>query len=206
MENIQEFLFSYPPHQISFVIGFLVMATSTSLFPSNNDLNMVVAGSLAALGHGNIVLTTIFASIGMIIGESLVFLVGQYFGIKIYNLPFVKKLMPPERYNRIGKMVVRIPLRLILSIRFTPIIRPITYLAFGSFRPGYKLFIKYHAPVAILYCTFVITISYFLSTLITTFINDYKEWVFAALLLVWLLIIKELSRAIRKEAHLETGA
>jgi membrane protein DedA with SNARE-associated domain len=80
VEAIQELLMSYPPGQISLVIMALMFGTSLGVVPNNTDMTMVVAGSLAGIGMISFPLTAGLATLGLIIGETIMFLLGTKSG------------------------------------------------------------------------------------------------------------------------------
>jgi membrane protein DedA with SNARE-associated domain len=199
VEAIQELLMSYPPGQISLVIMALMFGTSLGVVPNNTDMTMVVAGSLAGIGMISFPLTAGLATLGLIIGETIMFLLGQRVGPRFYKLPIIEKVMPHERYDSIGKLVHKIPMKFLMSIRFTPVGRPFVYLAFGSFRPGYKVFFRNHFPLTASYCLTILTTSFFMSKVIMKFMAAYKFYVFGIFFVIWFLLIRSISREIKKE-------
>src|SRR5262245_57640139 len=85
-------------------LGVFVGIIATGLgFPMPEELPIVLGGALA---NSNKVYTWIMLPVcivGVIIGDSCLYLIGRFWGTRLVELPFVrKKLLTPERLAKIS--------------------------------------------------------------------------------------------------------
>lgn len=118
---------------------FYVVFFGTLIFcglgvPLQADLFMIFCGSLAAK-TGNDAFTMIPLGIsGLMIGDSLVYLIGRTFGFKaIKNYPF-RLLVKAKHVYRAHRFFQEKGPRLLLIVRFVPGTRTATILSAGIFR------------------------------------------------------------------------
>jgi len=193
MDYVYEFLAQYSTDELLFAYLGLLFMTILGTLPSNSDLTIVAGAVLASNGKFSI-FSIYFGVISIVlIGENLVYYIGYFLGDRIFKLPIYRKLFSQKRRDNLELFVNRYPLRVILSIRLTPLFRPVWYTMLGSLKVKPGIFFKMHTPVVITYNLILITTSYFLSNYIDSYLKDYKVYALTTLFLVWFIAIKKMA-------------
>ena len=193
MDYVYEFLGQYSTDELLFAYLGLLFMTILGTLPSNSDLTIVAGAVLASSGKFSI-FSIYFGVISIVlIGENLVYYIGYFLGDRIFKLPIYRKLFSQKRRDNLELFVNRYPLRVILSIRLTPLFRPVWYTMLGSLKVKPSIFFKMHTPVVITYNLILITTSYFLSNYIDTYMKEYKVYALGAVFIVWFLVIRKMA-------------
>jgi membrane protein DedA with SNARE-associated domain len=115
-------------------ISLGIIATGAG-FPMPEELPVVVAGVLA--GH-NIVywwLMLPVCIVSVIIGDSILYFIGRWWGPRLLQYPWVKKhLITPERLASVEKNFDQYGVRILLFARMTPGIRAPIFVTAGIIR------------------------------------------------------------------------
>lgn len=200
MDYVFEFLSQYSNDQIFFAYLGLLFLTVLGTLPNNSDLTIVAGTIMASLGKFDIIHIYISVIALVILGENIAYYLGYFFGDWIFKLPFYKKLMPQNKKNNLELFVNRYPLRVLLSIRLTPVFRPIWYMMLGSFKVKPKIFFKMHSCVVVCYNTVLIFTTYLLANSIDQYLKDYKIHALVFLFIIWFLVIRKLSKQFQVES------
>ena len=199
MDYVYEFLAQYSTDELLFAYLGLLFMTILGTLPSNSDLTIVAGAVLASSGKFSI-FSIYFGVISIVlIGENLVYYIGYFLGDRIFKLPIYRKLFSQKRRDNLELFVNRYPLRVILSIRLTPLFRPVWYTMLGSLKVKPSIFFKMHTPVVITYNLILITTSYFLSNYIDTYMKEYKVYALGAVFIVWFLVIRKMASMYKLE-------
>lgn len=158
MEALTQLLAQYPEHLHYFVLGGAIMLTAMGLFPGSTDLFILSGGVLSGQGALNTTLTFITCTLALIIGETIIYLIGKNAGTKIINK--VKPgLLEKPRFVKVSQMVSSNPKSVIFSHRFVPALRPYVLMSAASMGLKHKDFLKYHPLLITFYVTFLIFFS-----------------------------------------------
>ena len=116
-------------------------------FPMPEEIPIVTAGALA--GHAAqepnsalrwwILLPVCI--LGVVISDGLLYLIGRVFGMSVLKFPFVARLLPPERLQRIQRNFRRYGVLILLFARFLPGIRSPIFLTAGIMRLSWRRFL-----------------------------------------------------------------
>jgi membrane protein DedA with SNARE-associated domain len=116
-------------------------------FPMPEEIPIVTAGALA--GHAAqepdsalrwwILLPVCI--LGVVISDGLLYLVGRVFGLKVLEFPFVARLLPQERLQRIQRNFRRYGVLILLFARLLPGIRSPIFLTAGIMRLSWRRFL-----------------------------------------------------------------
>lgn len=124
--------------------------------PIPEDIILVAGGVLAGMACGSdftffhalkdcnaVHIMFAVAMAGVLIGDSCMYLMGRIFGMKLLNMRFTKKLLPPERVHWVQKKFLRYGVYFIFIARFMPGLRSPIFIIAGITRrvPFIKFFL-----------------------------------------------------------------
>lgn len=170
-------------------LGAIVFAESGLFFGCflPGDSLLFTAGFLASQGFLNIWITVSVCFVMAVLGDSVGYAFGQYFGPKIFNRPnslFFNKdhIIKAEKfYEKYGK-------KAIILARFVPIVRTFAPILAGVGSMNYTTFLTYNVIGAVLWAIGVPFIGYFLGSLIPS-IDKYLLPIIGGIIIVSVLPI-----------------
>jgi membrane protein DedA with SNARE-associated domain len=114
-------------------LGVFIGILATGLgFPMPEELPIVLGGAMATSGKVHIWTMLPVCIVGVIIGDSFLYLIGRFWGAKLVELPFIrKKLLTPERLAKISENFKEYGVKILLFARLTPGIRAPIFLTAG---------------------------------------------------------------------------
>ncbi|MGW1784381.1 DedA family protein [Streptomyces sp. NPDC002143] len=185
------------------LIGILVIVFAESgLFAFlPGDSLLFTAGLLVADGkwiHQPLWLVCTLIVIAAVLGDQVGYLIGKFFGPKLFNRPN-SKLFKKENLEKAHEFMDKFGPKAIVLARFVPIVRTFAPIVAGAGRMKYRTFITYNVIGGILWGTGVTVAGYFLGQ-----IDLIKNNVEAILVLIVVIsvvpVIIEILKA-RKEAR-----
>src|SRR5262249_29033446 len=116
-------------------------------FPMPEEVPIVTAGALA--GHawqdpGSSIRWWVFLPLcilGVVISDGLLYLVGRTFGLRVLTFPFVARILPRERLERIQANFQKHGVLILLFARILPGIRSPIFLTAGIMKLSWKRFL-----------------------------------------------------------------
>jgi len=164
----------------SYIVLFLVIFIETGLiimpFLPGDSLIFIV-GAFAAKGSFNIFIIYLVFLVAAILGDSLNYWIGSYFGERIfYKWKFFKK----EYLDKTKNFYKKHGGEAIILARFVPIVRTFAPFVAGIGEMNYKKFLRYNIIGGFLWVTLLLFAGYFFGRL---------EWVEKNLTIVIYLII-----------------
>ena len=100
--------------------------------PLPEDITLVAGGVIAGLGFANVHAMAGVALVGVLAGDSAMFLLGHRHGARIMQWQLVARLLTPERYCRVQEKFARYGNRLLFLARFLPGMRTAVYVTAGA--------------------------------------------------------------------------
>lgn len=100
--------------------------------PLPEDITLVAGGAITGLGYGSVHTMFLVAMVGVLAGDSAMFLMGRHYGTRILKLRFVARLLTPERYAKVQEKFSRYGNRLLFVARFLPGMRTAVYITAGT--------------------------------------------------------------------------
>jgi len=113
---------------------FVVLMICGFGVPIPEDITLVAGGVIAGLGYVNVHVMCAVGLVGVLTGDSLMFIVGRVFGTRALRLRWVAYLLTPRRYARVQAKFSRHGTRLMFVARFLPGLRSPIYLTAGMTR------------------------------------------------------------------------
>jgi membrane protein DedA with SNARE-associated domain len=111
---------------------FLALMISGAGLPLPEDITLVAGGVIAGLGYANVHVMFAVAMVGVLLGDSAIFLLGKHYGTRILKWPGVSRLLTPARYAKVQEKFDRYGNRLMFFARFLPGMRTTVYLTAGA--------------------------------------------------------------------------
>jgi membrane protein DedA with SNARE-associated domain len=114
-------------------LGVFVGILATGLgFPMPEELPIVLGGAMANSDKVRMWIMLPVCVVGVIIGDSFLYLIGRFWGLKLVQLPFFRrKLLTPERLASISANFQHYGVKILLFARLTPGIRAGIFLTAG---------------------------------------------------------------------------
>ena len=99
--------------------------------PIPEDITLIAAGILAALGKISLTGAMIAGFVGVLIGDSFLFFLGRYMGPRVFQLPLLKTLITEKRMKKAQKKILANSKFICFVARFLPGLRAPIYLSSG---------------------------------------------------------------------------
>lgn len=100
--------------------------------PIPEDITLISAGILVALGTISLPGAMIAGFVGVMIGDSLLFYLGRYHGRKVFGWPGIRVFATPERIARAEKHILANGRFICFIARFFPGLRSVIFLTSGT--------------------------------------------------------------------------
>jgi membrane protein DedA with SNARE-associated domain len=124
-------------------LGIFIGILATGLgFPMPEELPIVVGGALAGSAHARWWVMLPVCIVGVVIGDSFLYLIGRFWGARLVQIPFVRNhLLTPERLESISDNFEKHGIKILLFARLTPGIRAPIFLTAGISRLSLTKFV-----------------------------------------------------------------
>jgi membrane protein DedA with SNARE-associated domain len=100
--------------------------------PIPEELVLLAAGASAHRGLGELVPMLVVAAVAVIATDGLVFAIGHHFGPAALARRPARWLLPPERRERVEKLLADHGSKMVFAARFVPGLRAPTFLLLGA--------------------------------------------------------------------------
>ncbi|HLG24532.1 MAG TPA: DedA family protein [Candidatus Nanoarchaeia archaeon] len=146
----------------SYFIVFLIIFGETGLVIAPllpGDSLLFAAGALAAAGSFNIAILVFLLIVAAILGDTLNYHVGRYFGKKAFSGKY--KFLKKEYLDRTNEFYKKYGKKTIVLARFMPIVRTFAPFVAGVGRMNYFEFLVYNVIGGVLWVSFFTLGGYF---------------------------------------------
>ncbi|MBM5574912.1 MULTISPECIES: DedA family protein [Deefgea] len=99
--------------------------------PIPEDVSLVAGGVISGLGYAHVHTMFAVGMLGVLIGDSCMFLAGRHFGARLLQHRYFARMMTPERYAAVQDKFERYGNRVLFVARFLPGLRTPIYLTAG---------------------------------------------------------------------------
>lgn len=161
MDRIVDVLLSFSgPTPYFFIFGILLICGLG--LPIPEDITLFAAGLSAYYGLTGLWLTIIISYLGVIVGDSIIFLLGSVYGRKLTKKWIFHKLLPDERLDAVAKKLHSDGRKLIFAARFMPGFRAPIFFSAGTLHLPFRVFLFYDGLAALVSVPVIIgTVYYF---------------------------------------------
>ncbi len=152
-----------------YVILFLIIFCETGLVVTPflpGDSLLFIAGALTALPDNdmNIILLNVILMAAAILGDSVNFEIGKYFGHKLFSNP-KSKIFKQSYLQKTHEFYKKYGGRTIIIARFVPIVRTFAPFVAGMGKMDYKYFIRYNVFGGVIWVAIFTLLGYFVGNL-----------------------------------------
>jgi membrane-associated protein len=194
LDDVQAWIaaFSYPA-----MLALLVVAGFGA--PLSEDVILVAGGLVAAAGNGSLLLISLTGWVGVVVGDSLLFRLGQKLGPRSMNVRFLQKLMTPQRVSRVSHHFARHGVLTIVLVRFCMGLRVPAYVTAGMSGMQYRRFLVADGLAALVYAPLLVWLGWRFGEAVLDDAAATLKWIlFAALVVVGALYAAALIRRRRQ--------
>ncbi len=184
-----------------YAILFLIVFCETGLVVTPflpGDSLLFAAGGIAAIGSMNIHLMVALLIAAAIIGDAVNFMIGKYFGEKLFANPD-SKIFKRSYLDKTHAFYEKYGGKTIIIARFVPIVRTFAPFVAGMAKMDYSKFIRYNVIGAVLWVVLFSYIGYFFAN--TEFVKKNLGLVLIAIIVISVLpAVIEVIRAKRTKS------
>lgn len=163
--------------------------------PLPEDISLVAGGVIAGLGYANVHVMFAVGMIGVLLGDSSMFLLGHHYGDRVLRLRLFRWLLPPKRYAKVQRKFERYGTRAMFVARFLPGMRSAIFFTAGTtHRVPYFKFIVLDGMAALISVPLWVYLGYVGAdnkVLLTTWMHRGRNgvWLVAAVALLTVLVL-----------------
>lgn len=166
--------------------------------PIPEDITLFAAGFLAYKGRITLMGAVIVCMIGVLVGDTSMYLIGRNFGRKVFKWPLFRKVFTPERI-KIAEEKIQGNARVIcFTSRFAPGLRAPIYVTSGVLRVPFPVFILMDGLAALISVPVWIFLAYFLGDKVEMLFEIAKKTKIGVALVLVILIGFFITRKIMK--------
>lgn len=188
---------------LDFLVSFFVQYGYAAVFaililcgfglPVPEDITLVSGGIISGLGYTNPHIMCIVGLLGVLIGDSTMFLGGRIFGYRIQRIRTFRKILSPRRFSQIQQKFKKYGLGLLFVARFLPGLRSPIYLVAGmSRRISFFTFILMDGLAAVISVPVWIYLGFFFADnrdLLMSYVHDVQSAIYLGLGVLILVVV-----------------
>ncbi len=202
-EHLKAFVENYQAW--TYLLLFLIIFAETGLVFTPflpGDSLIFAAAAIAAMGSLNIWLLIVVLLTAAILGDTVNYWIGHWFGLKLFDGRF--KMLKQEHLDRTHRFYAKYGGKTIILARFVPIVRTFAPFVAGIGAMDYAHFISFNVIGAVLWVFLFSALGYFFGTL--PIVQSHFELVVVAIVLLSILPAIYEYFAERRRSRLEAAA
>ncbi len=129
---------------------FLILMAAGLGLPLPEDIPLVAAGWLVHQGQADLWLMIATGLVGVLLGDSILFLMGRRYGSDLVERPWLRRIAKPWLLDKAQRMYTNHGAKILFAARFMPGLRAVLFLTAGVFRVPYWKFILIDGLAAML--------------------------------------------------------
>lgn len=149
MDSLVDFLLNFHGYTPYFIVVGILLLCGLGL-PIPEDITLFAGGLLAYYGVTEVWMMMGVALVGVILGDSIIFLLGHKFGRKITKKGIFHRLLPDDRLDAVKVKFHARGNKLIFAARFMPGLRAPIFFSAGTLHLPYRVFLFYDGLAALL--------------------------------------------------------
>lgn len=160
MDKILDILLTFSGPMPYVVIFCILLACGLGL-PIPEDITLFAAGLSAYYGLTDLWVVMILSYVGVLVGDSVIFVLGRVYGRKLTKKWFFHKLLPDERLNAVQTKFHQRGNGLIFLARFMPGLRAPIFFSAGTLHLPPRIFLSYDGLAALISVPVIIGAVYY---------------------------------------------
>ncbi len=169
--------------------------------PIPEDIPLFAAGFLAYKGRITLAGAVIVGLIGVLVGDSFMYLIGRNFGRKVFDWPVFRKIFTSERIKMAEEKIQNNARIICFTSRFAPGLRAPVYITSGVLRVPFTVFIGMDGLAALISVPVWVFLAYFLGDKVEMLLEIAKQTKIGVALVLLVLIGFYIVRKIRKRRY-----
>ena len=159
-EHLTSIIAQYGTWTYAILFGIIFVETGLVIMPFlPGDSLLFAAGAFASRGALNPIILTVLLSIAAVIGDTVNYWIGRYFGPRVFREN--SKLLNKKHLDRAQEFYNRHGGKAIVMARFVPIVRTFAPFVAGVGAMNYPRFLFYNITGGILWITMFVWLGYF---------------------------------------------
>lgn len=135
---------------VTYLLIFTLLVICGLGLPLPEDITLIGAGLLVYYGEANLHMMIIVSLVGVILGDTVIFLLGGRYGNSIRKKYPFNKVLNEQRYRKSKLLIKKWGNKLIFAARFMPGLRAPIFFTSGTLHLPYFTFIFYNGLAAII--------------------------------------------------------
>lgn len=141
---------------------FIVLLLCGLGLPLPEDVVLITAGVLAEMDGRTVLFTTLLMYVGVVGGDSMIFLAGKYVGVRMLSARWIRRIFSPRKLARVSKLFARYGAWVLFIGRFLPGLRMPIFFTAGSVRVSYLKFLALDGLAALISVPVFVWLGHFL--------------------------------------------
>lgn len=173
--------------------------------PIPEDITLFAAGFLAYKGRITLVGALIVGLLGVLVGDTFMYLIGRNFGRRVFGWPMFRRMFTPDRIRMAEEKIHNNARIICFTSRFAPGLRAPVYITSGILRVPFTTFILMDGLAALISVPVWVLLAYYLGDKVEMLLGIAKNAKIGFAILLLLLVGVYIVRKIRKR-RIERGA
>mgnify|MGYP001012768245 FL=1 len=176
MEEILRQLVANTSGPVAYAVVFGILMACGLGVPLPEDVSLILGGFLVFEERANLELMMLTGFLGILMGDSLIFLAGRRLGTKVGKEGggFFSRIVTPEKRKRVEGLFARNGEKIVMLARFMPGVRAVTYFTAGSAHMKYSRFIFFDGLAALVCAPVFVYLGYRFGGELETLINNVR--------------------------------
>ncbi len=115
----------------NYIIAFVILLLCGFGLPVPEDITLVASGVVSGFHATNPHLMLAICFVGVLLGDSSMYMLGKTFGYRIQRFRFMRKILPPSRFAKVQQQFARHGIWVLFVARFLPGLRSPIFLTAG---------------------------------------------------------------------------
>ncbi len=171
--NFISFFSNY--HSVIIYIPFVILIFCGLGLPLPEDILLITLGYIVFNGYGSLQKALLLGYLGIMIGDSIMFLMGKRCGIQILKNRLFSKIFTRERLKKAKRFTMDHGKKTIFFARFLPGLRSAVFFSCGTLKVKFRTFFLMDSLAALLSAPIFVFLGYFFGDKIEILIEYVKR-------------------------------
>lgn len=149
MPKLAEFLLNFQGPTAYLAVFAILLACGLGV-PIPEDITLIAGGILAYYQAANVWIMIATGLFGVLIGDSTMFFLGRKYGMSLAKHPFMARLVPESRLNKVAEVITTRGQKVLFAARFMPGLRSPLFFTAGTLGVKWRAFLFYDGCAALL--------------------------------------------------------